>query len=101
MLHTHGWRDGTVPLEGRPLLAGQIYQGDVFAGLQILRELNGCTQLRADKFDTKGKFWRRKWTRCTSGTALEFALHTGGHGVPKGWADMALEWFEALPKTPQ
>jgi polyhydroxybutyrate depolymerase len=96
LLHTHGWRDGTVPLEGRPLGGGRIYQGDVFAGLRIMREVNGCDQLRADKFNTSGKFWRRKWTRCTPDSALEFALHTGGHGVPKGWAGMAIDWFEAL-----
>lgn len=96
LLHTHGWRDGTVPLEGRPLGGGRIYQGDVFEGLRILREVNGCTQLRADKFDTSGRFWRRKWTKCSTGSALEFTLHTGGHGVPKGWATMAMNWFEAL-----
>ncbi|MEP1208898.1 MAG: PHB depolymerase family esterase [Rhizobiaceae bacterium] len=96
LLHTHGWRDGTVPLEGRPLGGGRIYQGDVFAGLQILREINGCNQLRADKFNTSGKFWRRIWTKCKSDSALEFALHTGGHGVPKGWAEMAIDWFEKL-----
>jgi len=96
LLHTHGWRDGTVPLEGRPLGGGRIYQGDVFAGLRILREINGCTQLRADKFNTSDRFWRRKWTRCIDGSNLEFALHTGGHGVPKGWAEMAIDWFESL-----
>ncbi|MDA8870336.1 dienelactone hydrolase family protein [Rhizobiaceae bacterium] len=96
LLHTHGWRDGTVPLEGRPLRGGQIYQGDVFQGLQIMRELNGCDQLRADGFDTEGDFWRRKWTKCSQGSALEFALHTGGHIVPKGWSEMAINWFENL-----
>ncbi|NKB51806.1 MAG: polyhydroxybutyrate depolymerase [Rhizobiaceae bacterium] len=96
LLHTHGWRDGTVPLEGRPLGGGRIYQGDVFEGLRIMRKVNGCAQLRANKFNTAGKFWRRKWTRCVEGSALEFALHTGGHGVPKGWAEMAIDWFEKL-----
>ncbi len=96
MLHTHGWRDGTVPLEGRPLGGGRIYQGDVFEGLRIMREVNGCDQLRGDTFNTKGKFWRRQWTKCTKGTALEFALHTGGHSVPKGWSEMAIKWFENL-----
>lgn len=96
LLHTHGWRDRTVPLEGRPLGGGRIYQGDVFEGLRILRQVNNCNQLRADKFNTSEKFWRRKWTRCTQGSALELALHTGGHGVPKGWADMAIDWFETL-----
>lgn len=97
MLHTHGWRDGTVPLEGRPIRKMSVVQGDVFYGLQILREINGCEGMRATKFDTSGKFWRRIWEKCTSGSALELALHTGGHGVPDGWADMAIDWFEALP----
>ncbi len=98
LLHTHGWRDKTVPLEGRPLGGGRVYQGDVFEGLRILREINGCNQLRADTFNTKGRFWRRTWTKCVPGSALEFALHTGGHGVPKGWAAMAMDWFEAMPR---
>jgi len=96
MLHTHGWRDGTVPLEGRPLGGGRIYQGDVFVGLQIMRELNGCDQLRADKFKTDGPFWRREWTKCAPNTKLEFALHTGGHSVPQAWSKMAIDWFESF-----
>ena len=96
MLHTHGWRDQTVPLEGRPLRNGAILQGDVFYGLSVMRELNACLKLRADTFDTSGSFWRRKWDTCAPGTALEFALHTGGHSVPKGWSEMAIDWFEGL-----
>ncbi|MGI9333117.1 MAG: alpha/beta hydrolase family esterase [Gammaproteobacteria bacterium] len=94
LLHTHGWRDKTVPLEGRPLRDGAIHQGDIFEGLQVWRRVNGCQGLRADEFDTEGRFWRRVWTRCDPGTALEFALHPGSHGVPKGWSSMALDWFE-------
>jgi len=96
MLHTHGWRDTVVPLEGRPLGGGRIYQGDVFVGLQVLRAANGCSGLRADAFDTEGRFWRRAWTECRAGSALELALHEGGHTVPAGWSEMALDWFEAL-----
>ncbi len=94
LLHTHGWRDKTIPLEGRPLHGGAILQGDLFYGLEILRDANGCTGLRADEFDTSRKFWRRWWTRCKPGSALELALHTGGHSVPPGWADLAIGWFE-------
>ena len=101
MLHTHGWRDQTVPLEGRPLRNGQIYQGDVFAGLAILREMNGCSRLRADSFDTDGAFWVRRWTACKEGSALEFALHSGGHIVPDGWAGMVLAWWETLAPARQ
>jgi len=97
MLHTHGWRDRVVPLEGRPLGGGRILQGDVFYGLQILRHVNGCEGMRADTFDTSSPTWRRTWEACTPGSALSFDLHTGGHEVPKGWADRALDWVEALP----
>ena len=96
MMHTHGWRDGTVPLEGRPVGSGLILQGDVFVGMQVMRELNSCDQLRADKFKTDGAFWQRWWTKCAPDTALRFVLHPNGHKVPKGWGDMAIDWFESL-----
>ncbi|WP_425091049.1 alpha/beta hydrolase family esterase [Tropicimonas sp. S265A] len=102
MLHTHGWTDGTVPLEGRILRpsdgagAEQLAQGDVFHALRIWRETNGCDQLKADSFVTEGPYLRRKWERCTPGSALEFALFPGGHVIPGDWASMALDWYEGL-----
>ena len=96
LLHTHGWRDQTVPLEGRPLRSGAIYQGDIFEGLARWREENGCELLRADVFDTEGRYWRRKWTSCAPGTALELALWPGGHVPPDAeWAEMAADWVAA------
>ncbi|MEM7695119.1 MAG: CocE/NonD family hydrolase [Pseudomonadota bacterium] len=98
LLHTHGWRDQTVPLEGRPLGGGRIYQGDIFEGLQVWRAVNGCERLRPDAFSTEGRYWRRKWTACAQGTALELALWPGGHTRPDAeWAEMAADWVEALP----
>lgn len=99
LLHTHGWRDQTVPLEGRPLRPG-LEQGDIFAGLQVWRRTNGCTGLMADRFVTDGDRWRRAWDRCRPGSALELVLHPGGHEVPAGWADMALDWFEHVTAQP-
>jgi len=99
--HTHGWVDGTVPLEGRPIGPvdnPRIVQGDVFYGLQLMRQVNGCKRLKADKFDTSGKFWKRWWTKCKPDSALQFNLFQGGHSVPKGWAEEAINWFEALDK---
>jgi polyhydroxybutyrate depolymerase len=95
LLHTHGWRDTTVPLEGRVLGNGTIAQGDVFYAMQVWRETNGCDNFRATDFATDGSFWRRSWQSCDAG-ALEFVLFPGAHGVPRGWSDMALDWFEAL-----
>ena len=102
LLHTHGWKDGTVPLEGRVVRGQNIYdpealvQGDVFHAMEIWRETNGCVHSKADRYVTEGLFWRRAWDRCDPDTALEFALFPGGHIVPAGWADMMLDWFEGL-----
>lgn len=96
LFHTHGWRDGTVPLEGRPLGGGRIIQGDVFASLEILRRANGCTGLKAEAFETTETLWQRTWTSCADGSALTLALYDGGHIVPDYWADMVIDWVEAL-----
>lgn len=103
LLHTHGWTDTTVPLEGRILGGGTLddpgvfAQGDIFRTMEIWRAANGCDQLRADAFVTEGPFWRRSWTRCAPGSALELALFPGDHRIPDGWATLALDWFEGLP----
>ena len=96
LLHVHGWTDTTVPLERRRLSSG-VTQGDVFASMAIWRRTNGCTQPRPDAFDRKGNFQIRFWTGCLPGAVLGFALHEGAHGIPPGWTDLTLDWFEALP----
>ncbi|SFE66498.1 alpha/beta hydrolase family esterase [Roseivivax sediminis] len=100
LLHTHGWRDGTVPLEGR-LLRGEnleapdaVAQGDVWYAMDLWRQAGGC-RLQADTFGDDGTYWRKDWTSCVDGARLAFALFDGGHAVPPGWARMALDWFEA------
>ncbi|CTQ50639.1 alpha/beta hydrolase family esterase [Jannaschia donghaensis] len=98
LFQTHGWTDGTVPLEGRPLGNGRYLQGDILEGLSLFRDANGCARPDASGKRTTGDFLRRYWT-CDDGTALEFALFPGGHGVPAGWADMMLDWFEGLPES--
>ncbi len=102
LLHTHGWTDTTVPLEGR-VLRGEnaddpdaVMQGDVFYSMELWRAENGCKQLRGDQFKTSGEFWRRAWLRCDSETALELALFPGGHTVPNGWAEMIVEWYDVI-----
>lgn len=99
LLHTHGWRDRTVPLEGREVGSGFV-QGDVFDAMRIWRETNGCDGLRADRFSDADGFLRRAWDACDEGTALELALFDGGHSVPEGWTGMALDWFEGLADAP-
>lgn len=102
LLHTHGWTDTTVPLEGRVVRGEDIndpsafVQGDIFYTLSVWRDVNACLQIRADDFVTKGAFMRRSWARCSAGSALEFALFSGGHRVPNGWSEMAIDWLESL-----
>ena len=95
MLHTHGWRDDAVPIEGWERSDGHV-QGDLMGGMQLWRRLNGCADAHADGFATGGTFWARSWSDCTPGAALTLVLHPGGHEVPDGWATMALDWFETV-----
>lgn len=95
LLHTHGTTDRTVPLEGRQITPGFV-QGNVPEAMQIWRKTNDCTATVANRTETLGIFAVQHWTDCLPGTDLIFALHEGGHSIPKGWAPMALDWFEAL-----
>ncbi|WP_170396411.1 alpha/beta hydrolase family esterase [Ruegeria arenilitoris] len=97
MFHTHGWTDNVVPLEGRILGGGRFHQGDIFAGLEIWRVANECVDTKPSGFSTTGQFMRRRWSGCAEGGMLEFALFPGGHSVPKGWADIMVDWYEGLP----
>lgn len=91
LFHTHGWRDGTVPLEGRVLGGGRFTQGDIFEGMGLLRNANGCAVDAPSGYGVRGDFLRRHW-ECADGNRLEMALHPGGHRVPAGWVDMLLDW---------
>lgn len=97
LFQTHGWSDTTVPLEGRILRNGAFEQGDIFAGMELWRSANQCAGQDPTAYSETGIFWRRKWDDCAPDSALEFAVWSGGHTVPAGWADMVLDWFEALP----
>lgn len=91
LLQIHGFTDRQVPLEGRGI--GNWHQGDVFEGLSVLRNTNQCLS-RPDSFDMSDAFWCRNWTSCESGAPVRMCLHSGGHGLPKGWVAEALRWHE-------
>ncbi|MEL6281168.1 MAG: alpha/beta fold hydrolase [Pseudomonadota bacterium] len=96
MLHTHGWSDKVVPIEGRSVAGGRITQGDLFEGLDLIRRANGCRKDDPDAYEMGETIWRRIWTDCAPGSALELALHPGAHASPRGWTAMTLDWFEGL-----
>ncbi len=97
LLHTHGWQDRVVPIEGRVVGNGILEQGDLGQGLALLRRANRCTGDAPDRYDTSGPFWYRAWTDCHPGAFLAFALFSGGHTIPAGWTDLALAWLDTLP----
>jgi polyhydroxybutyrate depolymerase len=94
LLHTHGKADQTVPLLGREIMPGFV-QGNVFKAMETWRLTDGCPSAEADETVKLGIYTVQHWTDCQPGTDLQFALHEGGHSIPKGWAQMAVDWFEA------
>lgn len=103
MLHVHGWTDGTVPLEGRVLRGDRgsvdpedpslLVQGDIWHSMQLWRVINGCAHNGREVAQSEN-YWMRYWRDCAPGAELSMALFYGGHGVPSGWADLVLDWFE-------
>ncbi len=94
LLHTHGKADQTVPLLGREIRPDFV-QGNVFEAMEVWRVTNGCAAPDADRTDKLGIYTVQHWETCLPGTDLDFALHAGGHRIPKGWSEMAMDWFEA------
>lgn len=91
LLHIHGFSDAQVPLEGRAIR--DWHQGDVFEGLSVLRNTNGCRS-NPSAFTTKGRYQCRQWNGCKSRKDIEFCLHPRGHEMPRGWDNRVFEWFE-------
>ncbi|WP_082015806.1 alpha/beta hydrolase family esterase [Leisingera sp. ANG-M7] len=95
LLHIHGFADTVVPLEGRAIPGASVVQADVWEGLQLWRRENGCPS-NAAAHEAEDGIWRKRWD-CDAG-GLEVILHKGGHGLPRGWSTMALDWFERLER---
>lgn len=94
LLHVHGTADQTVPLTGREVGPGFV-QGNVFAAMDIWREALDCPNDAPDRIDQVGIYSIARWHNCADGAQLDFALHDGGHSIPRGWATLAMDWFEA------
>ncbi|MEM9228033.1 MAG: alpha/beta fold hydrolase [Pseudomonadota bacterium] len=89
MLQIHGFADAQVPLEGRGIR--DWHQGDVFESLSLVRRTNECRS-NPDAISIGDPFSCREWSSCAGG-GVKMCLHTGGHGLPAGWTDLALDWF--------
>ena len=97
LFHVHGFKDRMVPFEGRELRWEDVefIQGNVMKGVDVWRRENACMGSARNSFGEDGSM-QKDWVKCASGS-IRLRLTKGGHGVPKGWRDAVLDWFEALP----
>ncbi len=98
MHHTHGWTDTVVPLEGRYLFNRKWQQGDIYAGLELWRDAMGCDTHAPARAWSEQEVRLRHWD-CGPGAEITFAIHPGGHSIPKGWAEAVTAWFEKAQPT--
>ena len=94
--HIHGLTDATVPLEGREPEPGLV-QGDVFAGMAILRAADGCAS-PPTRYGTDGALMCRIWEGCSSGRVLRMCLHPYQHDLRSAWIVDAWNWVKSLPR---
>jgi polyhydroxybutyrate depolymerase len=94
--HIHGLTDAMVPLEGREPTPGFV-QGDVFAGMALLRATDGCNAAPT-RFETEGALVCRVWEGCTSGHVLRLCLHPYEHDMRPDWIVDAWNWVQSLPR---
>lgn len=99
LYHSHGWRDGTVPLEGRILGNGRFIQGDIWAGFDLWRQAMGCKSPAPDQAWQEGDLMLREW-HCGAKAELRVELFPGGHMVPEGWAERVITWLKAPTTGP-
>lgn len=94
--HAHGRADTTVPLAGRPI-RDRFRQGDVFAGMAVLRATNGCDGPAPDRVVEEDGQRCEVWDRCgAAGRELRHCLHDGAHVAPEGWVASIHAWARGL-----
>jgi polyhydroxybutyrate depolymerase len=91
VMQVHGFTDGQVPFEGRGIR--DWHQGSVWDILDRARVANGCRSNPDEITITEG-FRIRDWAASCDGGAVRLAVHDGGHGLPRGWTDMARDFLE-------
>lgn len=92
--HVHGLADGVVPMAGRPI-AGRFHQGDVYAGMALWRQVNGCPKTPDREFQ-QDTLRCEVWDHCDGGRELQLCLHEGGHSMPGNWENRSHDWADGL-----
>ncbi len=90
-LQIHGFGDNQVPFEGRAIR--DWHQGNLWDSLALARAANQCRS-HPDTIDIGDRYRCRTWAESCGAGAIRFCEHDGGHGLPRGWTKMALDWFE-------
>lgn len=98
LYHSHGFTDGTVPLEGqRGTWFGHSFEmGDVFAGISLWRGAMDCPARASESAADPDGVWSKRWDTCAKGSLL-LEIVPGGHTRREDWPDAPLAWFEGLP----
>lgn len=91
LLQVHGFTDKQVPFEGRGIR--DWHQGDLFESFGLARATNSCRS-NPDDIAINGAFRCRSWGASCGEGALRMCIHDGGHGLPRGWTDLARDFFE-------
>lgn len=91
VMQVHGFGDGQVPFEGRGIR--DWHQGSVWDSLSYARRANGCRS-NPDEISIDDRFRIREWSASCEGAPVRLVVHDGGHGLPRGWTDLAREFLE-------
>lgn len=95
--HIHGLADRSVPLTGRPIRNGAFHQGDIALAIGLMRKANGCDAAQS-RFRQRGALLCEVAGACSSGKALEFCLHPGGHDFDPSWLGEGMDFLRHLAR---
>jgi polyhydroxybutyrate depolymerase len=99
LLHIHGTADPVVPMTGRSI-RDTWRQGDVLAGLAVLRRVDGCAG-PPSRVVVEAGLTCEIWEGCSSGRELRLCRHADGHLLPEGWVAFAHSWARGLRSKSQ
>lgn len=80
-----------MPYTGRPDTPDYDSKLSALASMERLTDAARCQNSATT---TVGIFETTEWSRCLTQNHFGLALYDGGHGVPQGYTDFILDWFE-------
>lgn len=92
IIQIHGFKDVTVPFEGRGIR--NWHQGSVWDALERARQANQCRS-NPDKVSIEETYRVRVWDASCGGAPVRLDVHDGRHGIPGGWSTRARQFLEA------